>query len=55
MIKALCEIETIVSILKVKISSLEHDNRKLKKQIAKLHNDLKVFMNKNKIKDNSNE
>ena len=51
MIKALDEIENIVSLIKVKIHELEKENRKLKKQIKRLHDELKNFVNLNKITD----
>jgi len=47
MLKALVEIESLIAILKVKVSELEQDNRKLKKQIQKTQEDLNKFMSAN--------
>ena len=46
--KIIDEIESLISVLKVKIYDLQQENKNLKNQIKKLHSDLENFININK-------
>ena len=46
--KMIDEIESLISVLKVKIYDLQQENKNLKNQIKKLHSDLENFININK-------
>jgi len=45
--KVIDEIESLISVLKVKIYDLQQENKNLKRQIKKLHTDLENFINVN--------